>query len=160
MSEVDRIKNVYQRRDSSGKRKLYSLFNPASLFAEHQREVDILSFLPSVGITDLSPCKILDLGSGNGGVLRSFIRYGAMPENCFGVDLLQSRIDEAKSLSPNIDFRCGNAESLPYSDAAFDMVLCFTVFTSILDPLMKQHIAKEMLRVLKSGGSLFGMTTI
>lgn len=55
-------------------------------------------------------------------------------------------------LSPNIDFRCGNAEELPYEDGSFDIVMQFTVFTSILNPQMKQNIAKEMLRVLKDDG--------
>jgi len=34
------------------------------------------------------------------------------------------------------------------------MVLQFTVFTSILDDVMKKHIAAEISRVLKPGGAL------
>jgi len=55
-------------------------------------------------------------------------------------------------LSPNIDFRCGNAEDLPYEDESFDIIMQFTVFTSILDNQMKKNIAKEMLKVLKPEG--------
>lgn len=51
-----------------------------------------------------------------------------------------------------IDFRCGNAENLPYEDESFDIVMQFTVFTSILDSEMKQNIAREMLRVIKPDG--------
>jgi ubiquinone/menaquinone biosynthesis C-methylase UbiE len=61
------------------------------------------------------------------------MKYGARPENLYGIDLLDERIEEAKRLSPNIDFRCGNAEELPYEDGLFDIVIQFTVFTSILD---------------------------
>ena len=152
MKETQRIRNVYAKRDAVGKRRWYSLFNPAALFADHRREVEIIQMLSYAGVRDLSNVHILDLGCGNGAILRNFIRYGAQPQNCFGVDLLESRITEARHISPNMDFRCGNAESLSYSDGQFDMLLCFTVFTSILDGAMKQNITGEMLRVLKPGG--------
>jgi SAM-dependent methyltransferase len=152
MRETERIKSVYEKRDKSGKRKLYSLFNPGSLFAAQQRERWILRALSRAGIADLAERTILDIGCGNGGVLRDFLRYGAQPSRCFGVDLLQFRVDEARLLSPNIDFRCQNAETLPYEDASFDIVICFTVFTSILDTPMKRNLAQEMLRVLKKDG--------
>ncbi len=45
-----------------------------------------------------------------------------------------------------------NAAHLPFSPAAFDLVLQSLLFTSILDPAMKQAVAREMLRVLKPGG--------
>ncbi len=152
MDEIERIKNAYEKRNLSGKNKLYSYFKPASLFAAHQKEREILKALSRFGIDDLAVKKILDFGCGTGGVLRDFIKYGAMPANCFGIDLLPDRIDTAKKISPNIDFRCGNGEKLPYEDALFDMVICFTVFTSVFDKAMKRNISEEMLRVLKPEG--------
>ena len=50
------------------------------------------------------------------------------------------------------DFRCCDASKLPYPDEYFDIVMQFTVFTSILDKNMKKKIAEEMLRVLKADG--------
>jgi ubiquinone/menaquinone biosynthesis C-methylase UbiE len=92
------------------------------------------------------------VGCGTGGVLRDFLKYGAKPKNCYGVDLLADRIDAAKSLSPNISFSCGNAETLHYESRYFDIVISFTLFTSILDVEMKQNVAAEVLRVLRPGG--------
>ena len=43
-----------------------------------------------------------------------------------------------------MNFQCGNAEKLPYADSLFDMILCFTVFTSIFDKTMKHNIAKDL----------------
>lgn len=94
----------------------------------------------------------MDIGCGRGSELRNLIRYGAKPKNLFGIDLLPVRIDEAKTLSPNIDFQCGSAEEIPYDNDMFDIVLQFTVFTSVLDMNMKKKIASEMLRVLKPHG--------
>jgi ubiquinone/menaquinone biosynthesis C-methylase UbiE len=48
----------------------------------------------------------------------------------------------------------GSASQLPWPDQSFDLVSQFTVFTSILDPALKQAIAAEMLRVLKPGGAV------
>lgn len=51
------------------------------------------------------------MGCGNVGVLRNFIHYSTGPENLYGIDLLSDRIEKAKRLSPNIDFRCGDASN-------------------------------------------------
>ena len=150
--EVRRIKEAYARRDSVGKSRLYSYFNPASLFLSQQRDRAIIDTLSKSGFENLEERKILDVGCGTGGVLRDFVKYGAKPENCYGIDLLPDRIDAARSSSPNISFSCGNAETLPYESRCFDIIICFTLFTSILDRAMKQKIAREILRVLKSGG--------
>jgi ubiquinone/menaquinone biosynthesis C-methylase UbiE len=154
MRETDRIKDVYEKRDREGKRKLYALSNPASLFAAQQRERAILDVFSRFGIDDLSNLDVLDVGCGSGSVLRDMVRYGADPDKCSGIDLLPFRIEEAQRLSPNMHFQCNNAERLPYRDATFDLVLCFTVFSSILDPAMKRNLAKDIMRVVKPGGML------
>jgi len=48
--------------------------------------------------------------------------------------------------------RCGDASRLPFKDGSFDIVMQFTVFTSILDREVKKAVATEMLRVLKADG--------
>ena len=76
----------------------------------------------------------------------------AMPENLFGIDLLEDRVAIARNLNPNINFECGNAETLPYESLCFDIVIQCTMFTSILDPKMKINVANEMIRVLRTDG--------
>jgi len=150
MNEVQRIKKAYKNRKHDA--DLYSYFNKAALFINQGKERAILDILSICNIKNISHKKILDLGCGTGGVLRDFLRYGANPELCCGIDLLPERIEVAKKLSPNIDFRCGNAEKLPYKTNSFAILLSFTVFSSILDKDMKINIAHEMLRVIKSNG--------
>lgn len=152
ISEADRIKKAYERRRESVSSKLYSFFNPAHLFMVQRRDQEIIEALKLYGISALENKKILDIGCGGGRELGTFIRYGARPDNLFGIDLLESRIDDAREINPQIDFRCGDAASLPYGDDSFDIVMQFTVFTSILDTRMKREIAGEMLRVLKHDG--------
>jgi ubiquinone/menaquinone biosynthesis C-methylase UbiE len=152
MNEIERIKEAYQRRKIDRKGRIYSYFNEANLFMIHQRERRLLDTFRRFKIMSFSDRKILDVGCGGGGLLRELVKYGARPENLCGIDLLEERIEEAKHLSPNIDFRCGDASSLPYNDGCFNIVIQFTLFTSILDITMKKRIASEMLRVLKPDG--------
>lgn len=151
MNELENITKRYERRKKIDS-MLYSYFNAGNLFSVQSREREILNAFKKFGINPLEDKKILDVGCGVGGVLRDFIKYGAKPENLYGVDLLQDRIERAKYLSPNINFICCNAENLTYSDGFFDIVMQFTMFTSIFDDSMKRNIAKEMLRVLKNDG--------
>ena len=154
MNEVERIKKVYERRKAGDKEKVYSYFNQGNLYIIHQREKGLIRSLKHLKLTDLSDKKILEVGCGTGGLLREFVKYGAKPKNLHGIDLLEERIERARELNPNIEFLCGDASSLPYEDRFFDIVMQFTVFTSILDSGMKEKIASEMLRVLKADGTI------
>ena len=152
MNEAERIKKVYEKRRSKQKYKLYSFFNKGNLYIVQQRERALLDLLRKFNFVKLSDKKILDVGCGTGGILRSFIEYGARPKNLYGVDILQDRIEIAQDINSNINYELGNASNLPYEDNYFDIVLQFTVFTSILSEEIKKDIAKEMIRVLKKEG--------
>jgi len=150
--EVERIKKAYARRDQRGLRQVHSPFERPALFASQQRERVLVAMLKRHGFEQLHDKHILDVGCGYGDVLRRFIDYGASPENMAGIDLLEDRVERAKRLHPNIEFQCASADNLPYGNKCFDIVMTFTVFTSILDQEMKMNVAREMLRVLKADG--------
>ena len=150
MSEQERIKRAYKRRYKDG--TLYSFFNPGQLFMTQQLERTLLAVLSRHGMDRLHDKRILEVGCGVAWRLRQFINYGARPENLFGVDLQEEAIKEARTINPNIVFRCNNAERLPFEDERFDLVMQFVMFTSILSRDMKYNVAREMLRVLKPTG--------
>ena len=154
MSEIERIKEVYERRKADKKERFYSYFNQANLFIIHQRERALIHALKQLRLEDLSDKTILDVGCGSGNFLREFVQYGAKPKHLYGIDLLEERIEKAQELNPNIHFRCGDASTLPYEDHYFNIVIQFTVFTSILDSGMKEKIASEILRVLRADGTM------
>ena len=131
---------------------MYSYFNKGNLYIIQSRERIILDLLREFNFSKLSDKKILDVGCGYGGELRNIVKYGAKPNHLYGIELIEDRIEIAKDVNPNINFRCGNALNLPYQDESFDIVAQFTVFTSILKKGIKKDIAKEMLRVLKKEG--------
>jgi ubiquinone/menaquinone biosynthesis C-methylase UbiE len=151
--ELDRIRSEYSRRATDPRlANLYTALNPADLFAIQSRERALIRLLRAEGMTSLSELRLLDLGCGSGGELCRFLGYGASPSNMYGIDLLDDRLVVAHQLSPHLGFAQGDASRLPYTDATFDIILQFTVFSSILGSALKCCIAAEMLRVLKPGG--------
>lgn len=151
-SEADRIREAYARRTN---RSAYSMFEPAFVLMVQERERELLRLLSGRGLNDLSETRILEIGCGSGLWLQQFVRWGARPENLTGLDLLPERIEDARRLCPSgVTFHCQSAASLANIGRPFDLVLQSTVFTSILDPGMKQQIAKEMLSVLGPQGMI------
>src|SRR5262249_49418911 len=47
-------------------------------------------------------------------------------------------------------FDCGNAEQLDFPDGSVDLVVLYTVFSSILDETMARNVADEARRVLRA----------
>lgn len=150
--EIERIKDAYKKRGEKIPLFFYSSLKRANLYMLQRREWEIIRMFEREKIKNLVDMEVLDLGCGDGGELRRLQSYGARPEKLHGIDLLDGRVLRGRAISPNIDIRCGDASSLPYDNAVFDLVMQFTVFTSILDRCMKSKIAAEMLRVLKPGG--------
>jgi SAM-dependent methyltransferase len=96
--------------------------------------------------------RILEVGCGAGHVLLEFLAYGAHPVNLYGVDLLLDRIVQADARLPHLSLGCADGQNLPFPDHAFDLVMQFTVFSSILDSSIKANIAAEMQRVVRPDG--------
>ena len=150
VSEEDRVRLAYSRR--RGDSLTYSLFTPGQLYITQSLEREIIRTFRRYGLYPLQDKKVLEVGCGTGWALRELLALGARPENLAGVDLLDYAVKEAERLSPKMDLRCINAENLPFQDEAFDMVMQFTTFTSILDHGVKEKIAGEVLRVLSLSG--------
>lgn len=151
--EIRRIQEVYAKRARDiDHEALYSLFNPGACFLHTQLMRHVLSVLPQYAISSFHGRIILEVGCGGGAVLKQLLAYGADVSRCYGIDLLEWQLHRAHLDNPYLPLACANGQALPYPDSSFDMVLQFTIFTSILDPQVKSMVAREMLRVLKPTG--------
>lgn len=95
--------------------------------------------------------RILEIGSGRGGGCSYIARY-YRPGCVTGLDYSARGIELAKRLNPdleNLTYRQGDAEALPFPDAAFDVVLNIESSHCYAD--MARFVA-EADRVLKPGG--------
>lgn len=102
--------------------------------------------------TPLAELRVLEVGCGSGDVIGGLVNWGATPENLVGIDIREDCIERARRDFPDIEYRQANAESLDFGDASFDVVMLFTVFTSILDDSISRNVAMEVTRVLKPSG--------
>ena len=92
------------------------------------------------------------MGCGTCGQLVRFVSYGVDPARAHGVDLLEDRIRLGRSRLPSADLRVGNAARLPYADRCMDIVMQFTMISSILHAGMRAEVTTEMSRVVKPSG--------
>jgi len=151
--EATRLKQAAERHAQSTQDDRYSHLNVANLLSFQQVERGILRAFRRRGWTDFARTKVLEVGCGSARWLREFIKWGARPENLFGVDLIEKRIAFGKEICPAaVHLAVGNAERLEFADATFDVVIQSTMFTSILDPRIKHAVAREIVRVLKPQG--------
>jgi ubiquinone/menaquinone biosynthesis C-methylase UbiE len=96
--------------------------------------------------------RVLDVSCGTGVVAITAARVGAKAS---GIDLCPALIEHGQAnvqlAGLDIDLREGDVEELPYADHAFDVVL--SQFGHMFSPRPSIAI-KEMLRVLKPGGTI------
>jgi SAM-dependent methyltransferase len=156
MHELDRIRTEYARRSQDPLLSdLYSPFRPDVQFAMQTRERAILRSLQQAGLRPLARLDLLEVGCGGGGVLLDLLRWGADPVHLHGCDLVPERVTSARRrLSHSTTLAVADGGALPYPDARFDLVLQFTVLTSVLDEGLRRRIAQEMWRVLRPGGAV------
>jgi len=128
------------------------LANPEVLFQYLAFEESSLSALRRTENLSKETSKILDVGCGGGGSLLRFLSLGFAPEQLYGIDILEERIDEGKKKYPNVNFVCDDATSMSFESNMFDLVLESTMFVQITDEQLSQKISEEMLRVTRQGG--------
>ncbi|MCC6627051.1 MAG: class I SAM-dependent methyltransferase [Chloroflexi bacterium] len=153
-AEGERIRAEYAgRRHDHRLVARYQFSMPGHLLLVQQRERALLDLLRRCGFAErLGAADALDVGCGSGGTLLDLVRYGARPDRLHGVDLVAADVDLARSRLPHADLRCADAAALPFADASFDLVTQVLVLSTILDPVVRERVAAEMLRVVRPDG--------
>lgn len=98
--------------------------------------------------------KILDAGCAEGRNLKWFYRNDF---DIYGVDTDLERLKVAKENYPKAaaHFNVSSIEDLPYEDVVFDHIICSAVLHFAQSEIHFNTMFKELLRVLKSDGTLF-----
>ena len=96
--------------------------------------------------------RVLDVAAGNGNAtLAAARRFAQVTSTDYVPALLEKGAARASAEGYNVAFRVADAESLPFADASFDVVL--STFGAMFTP---DHTlpAREMLRVVRDGGRI------
>lgn len=115
-------------------------FDEGARLVSHLRTL----FSPTTG-----PLRILDVGSGNGGVA---VAFGNDPRNeVFAVDIVRNpqAVESFRTLSSPVRFVVGDSARLPFADNSMDVVLLIDVIEHLPEA---RASAEEIHRVLRPNG--------
>lgn len=98
--------------------------------------------------------KILDAGCGKGRNLHWFYQHSF---SIFGLDNNEERIAHVKQVYSNSvsHFELGDLATMPYKDQQFDHVICSAVLHFAKNEKQFEEMFSELIRVLRSKGTLF-----
>jgi SAM-dependent methyltransferase len=130
----------------------YATFSKAYLSIVQSRQRAMLDLLGEQGVDWLGDKRILEVGCGSGGILAELLFLGARPHLLWGLDISADSVERAREKLCGVDLRVGDATDLPYEDDSFDLVLQYTVFSSIPQAPDRRRAADEIRRVLAPGG--------
>lgn len=153
---ADERKEVSRILEHYGARTLrYDYWTPWVLMAGQELERSLIATLLRNGQLPPEGRKVLDVGCGSGMHLLRFLRLGFEPGNLQGVDLIPERVEKARTILPAAStIRIGSASHIDAEDQSVDIVYQSLVFSSILDPALRESVAREMWRVCKPGGGV------
>ncbi len=126
--------------------KIKEIYEEWLLTVEPQVRLDNPFFLNLVRILpEDREIRILDAGCGNGAFALELSRRGYL--HISACDLFASLPEPG-----TIDYRQASIDDLPWTDGAFDFVICNSVIFYLDEPLLG---LREIARVLKPGGQLW-----
>ncbi|MCH7699663.1 MAG: class I SAM-dependent methyltransferase [Chloroflexi bacterium] len=133
---------------------LYAHLSNADRYIHETRDEAFFSLLKRHAIVSLEGLRVLELGCGDGAMIRSLAHYGANLSLIDGIDINPARASSAHTSYSPARIAAGDASHLPYRDASFDLALAFTSLSSMTDDAVRHRAATEALRVLRPGGIL------
>jgi ubiquinone biosynthesis O-methyltransferase len=129
--------------------EVYAQWRASELGAVTER-VETQLILTLVG--DVSRCKVLDVGCGDGQFALELAKRGAIVT---GIDASAAMIDaaerRAKQHNADIAFQVAMAERLPFPSNQFNIVMAITILCFVDDA---SPVLPEIARVLRPGGRL------
>ena len=134
-------------------------------FSEHVTKYDELgaefqekAATAQLELVDLQNKEVLDVGCGTGIISLLALQKGAARVVCgdisnYMLDVARTKQTYKATRSRPMEFRQLDAESLPFTDASFDIVITGMTLGLLPNP---GKAVTEMVRVLRPGGLLFG----
>jgi SAM-dependent methyltransferase len=153
LDDRDAMAARYAARTSVADR--YSMLRPEVWQTVQERQRAMLRGFTRRGWNDLSTLSAVEVGCGAGGNLLELLRLGFVPERLTGVELLPDRLALARRTLPaSLRLVESDAVQADVAAASADLVLAFTVFSSLLDDATQRRLADAMWPWVKPGGAV------
>jgi SAM-dependent methyltransferase len=150
--EIDAVIERYARRNDGDR---YSPRRPEVRQMMEERRRAIVRLFFELAWRDLSARRGLEVGCGGGGNLLELMRMGFAPEHLTGIELLPESFAQARRKLPDaLRLVAGDACEATIEPSSQDLVLQFTVFSSVLDDAFQQRLADKMWCWLRPGGGV------
>ena len=152
INDNKKIIKVYKNYDANKSfAEKWSSLNLGNKVIE-QEKLDELKEILDESNLKLFDKQILDIGCAGGGTMRLSLKLGAKEKNIHGIDIREERVVEAKENFINSNISVMDARKLNYPDEYFDIIIIFTLLSSILSTKYRIQISKEINRLLKPNG--------
>jgi len=138
------MERTYRRYESPEYSARWSSLNAGNRRILEERVALARSSCPSVG----PGAVVIDLGAG------STVSFPGLHDDStiLRTDLLLHRLVHGHNEAADGLFVCADGAALPYRDASASVVVASTLFSSVVNRAVQEHIGGEVTRVLKSGG--------
>ncbi len=153
-TERERILAEYRRRTNEVPVGRYAATSPAEMHMRQERSREAVRLLHQAGRFPMPHSRCLEVGCGRLGWLGELTSWGIPTHNISGIDLDAERASQARRAFEGAEILEGDATSLPWNEASFDLVILSTVVSSILDPRVRSLVCREARRVLHHRGAL------
>jgi ubiquinone/menaquinone biosynthesis C-methylase UbiE len=154
MDETELVRQRYRRRKGEAE-EMWSGFAPSVYLPVQEKERALIRWIRHSGMEPVETRSLLEVGCGTGDDLLLLIRLGFDPGKLVGSELLEERVRRARHRLPAaLRLDHGDAAELDLADAAFDVVMQSTVFTSLLDDGFQRRLADRMWALTKPGGGV------
>jgi SAM-dependent methyltransferase len=156
-TEVQQVKERYARRQKQEWAK--SRYNPLNhdvYLSQQEKQRALISLLKQGGMaSNVDNVSVLEIGCGYGNNLRELIQLGFNPNQIVGNELLEDRVQGARSNLPAAtQVLWGDALDIDFPPESFDLVYQSTVFSSLLDLKFQDRLAERMWDLVKPGGAV------
>jgi len=153
-AERQRLLNELRRREREVNPDLEEHWHPAVLLGNIRTRSVAVAMLRRAGALPKAGDHCLEVGYGARGWLGALIDWGVRETDLHGIEIDPISAKKAQEVLPQADLRVGNAIKLPWDSDTFRLVITSTLFTSILNPIVRRLVAEEITRVLAPGGAL------
>jgi SAM-dependent methyltransferase len=154
IAETSRVCSVYAGYAASGAAERWNIRRAGNRYMIEERNAAGRRLLREAGLDPLHRLDILEIGCGDGANLAMLVEEGADPARIIGIDIFPPSVAAARLRLPRVRLEVADASSFCLGPASVDLVILYTVFSSIRDDRVREAISARITKMVRPGGSV------